>query len=556
MQGARLRFSVLAVLLLGLLLLPAAAPAAARSTAEIPGTNGAPVPALDWGPCPASSPEEEEALAGYECTVAEVPLSYRDPEGQSIELALGRLPAANPERKLGSLFWNPGGPGGSGRIPPIFSEALHRRFDLIGFDPRGIAASTPLKCFRSNEQARRLFGADFPITPKQEQRFIRLNIRGTDLCARNGGPILEHMSTANVARDLDLLRQAVGDPQLTYLGYSYGTAVGEYYANLFPGRVRALTLDGVIDPIEWSSSSSTVPVEFTLGSFFGTNRALNTFLAECAADVRCAFREPGVNLRRKYDELLARVRRAPVELVVEGEPVVVDYQLLVYETLGLLYDASLAPFLADSLQTTWEASGQADRRAALRGAELRSGPGPVRQAPAPEDEPYEGWEWLPAVQCTDSVNPTNPWQWPRFARLADRLARPFGAPWVFFSQPCATWPASDPDRYAGPWDRPTNPILLIGNSLGDPATPYEDAVSTESVLADARLLTLETYGHTAQGGRSQCIDEAVDRYLIRLRLPPPGLVCQPDLRPFDPIPEEPAPPVEEPVAPAPVVPAG
>ena len=97
---------------------------------------------------------------------------------------------------------------------------------------------------------------------------------------------------------------------------------------------------------------------------------------------------------------------------------------------------------------------------------------------------------------------------------------------------------------------------LIGNSLGDPATPYEDAVSTESVLADARLLTLETYGHTAQGGSSQCIDEAVDRYLIRLRLPPPGLVCEPDLGPFDPIPEEPAPPLEEPVAPAPVVPAG
>ena len=173
-----------------------------------------------------------------------------------------------------------------------------------------------------------------------------------------------------------------------------------------------------------------------------------------------------------------------------------------------------------------------------------------------EEEPYEGWEWLPAVQCTDSVNPTDPWQTPRFARLADRLAYPFGSPWVFLSQPCATWPAGDPDRYAGPWDRQTNPILLIGNSLGDPATPYEDAQATESVLADARLLTLETYGHTAHGGLSQCIDEAVDRYLIRLRLPPPGLVCQPDLRPFDPIPEEPAPPVEEPVAPAPVLPAG
>jgi pimeloyl-ACP methyl ester carboxylesterase len=555
MQRNRLRLSVA----VGVLLLFLTAPGAA---AEIPGTNGAPVPVLDWGPCPASSPEEEEALADYECTVAEVPLSYRDPDGQSIELALGRLPAADPQRKLGSLFWNPGGPGGSGRIPPIFSEALHRRFDLVGFDPRGIAASTPLMCFESNEQGARLFGGDFPITLAQEQRFIRANIRGTELCARNGGPILEHMSTANVARDLDLLRQAVGDEQLTYLGYSYGTAIGGYYANLFPDKVRALTLDAVIDPTEWSSSSSTVPVEYTLGAFFGANDALNTFLAACRGDVRCAFREPGVDLRRKYDRLLARLRRKPAVLVVEDGTVVITYQAAVYETLGSLYSALNSPFLAEFLEATWQATEQADRRVALRGAEVGGGHRPARQEPGPSDEPYAGWEWLPAVECTDSVNPTNPWVWPRYARRADREAGPFGSPWVFFSQPCATWPAADPDRYQGPWDRETaNPILLIGNSLGDPATPYEDAQSTQRLLADARLLTLETFGHAAQGGLSRCIDNAVDRYLIALRLPPPGLVCEPDLGPFDPLPEALERRLDErdeamPAPPAPVVPAG
>jgi pimeloyl-ACP methyl ester carboxylesterase len=543
------RIAIWAICLTGVLASPpavvAVAPATGSAQAAAPvatdgvrATNGAPVPVLQWGPCPAATPEEEQALAEYECSVAQVPLSYSDPDGPSIELALGRLPAADQSRKIGSLFWNPGGPGGSGRIPPVFSDALHERFDLVGFDPRGIAASTPLRCFGSNEEAIALFGSEFPITLAQERVFIRDNARGTKLCAQNGGPILEHMSTVNVARDLDLLRQAVGDDQLTYLGFSYGTAVGEYYANLFPDNVRALTLDAVIDPTEWSSSSRVVPVEFTLGAFFGANRALNSFLAACAADQRCAFREPGVDLRRKYDRLLARLRRAPVELAFDGETLVVNYQFAVLVTLGSLYNASDSTFLGAFLQATWDATERPGARAAPDARDLRAAFKPVRQTGERQAEEYLGLEWLPAVECTDSVNPTNPFLWPLFARLADRLAGPFGSPWIYFSMPCATWPARDPDRYAGPWNRPTaNPILLIGNSQGDPATPYEDAQSTERLLANARLLTLDSFGHAAQGGLSRCIDDAVDRYLIDLQLPPPGLVCQPDLGPFDPVPE-------------------
>ena len=147
-----------------------------------------------------------------------------------------------------------------------------------------------------------------------------------------------------------------------------------------------------------------------------------------------------------------------------------------------------------------------------------------------------------AVLCTDGDNPRNPWVWPRYARRADREAYPFGSPWVWLSLPCATWPASDPDRYTGPWDRPTaNPLLLVGNRLGDPATPYEDAQRTASErLADARLLTVETYGHAAID-QSTCVADAVSRYLIYLQLPDEGTVCHPDRSPFDPLPEEPPP---------------
>ena len=520
------RIALLALCLTALLTSPAAAGKPDRPL----GTNGAAVPKVEWSACPAGVEPE------FSCSVVDVPLSYRKPGGRQIELALGLLPATDQEHKLGSVFWNPGGPGGSGRIPFELSPAIHERFDVVGFDPRGIAASTPLKCFESNEQAVSVFGSDFPLTLAEQQRFIAENIEGTDLCARNGGPIIRHMSTANVARDLDLLRRAVGDRKLNFLGYSYGTAIGAYYANLFPNKVRALTLDGVIDPVEWTSSSRSAPIEYRLGSFYGADQALDTFLAACAADERCAFREPGVGLRRKYDRLLARVLKAPVALGEGDEAVVVTYQFVVYSTLGLLYEPALSSALAELLQQVWAATEQPAARVGAKQGKRNTSFLPARAA-GREEVPYDGWEWYSAVECTDSVGPANPWQWPRYARLADQEAGPFGAPWVYFSQPCATWPAKDSDRYAGPWDRRTsNPILLIGNSVGDPATPYEDAQSTERLLHDARLLTLRDFGHTGQGGKSRCIDDAVDRYFIQGKLPRRGLVCRPDRGPFDPEP--------------------
>src|SRR3954447_24523979 len=330
--------------------------AAAAEVAAIEGTNGADVPELAWGACPASSAEEEEFLRDYRCTTVEVPLSYRDPSGQSLALALGLLPASDPQHKIGTLFWNPGGPGGSGRIPPAFSAALHERFDIVGFDPRGVGASTQLQCFESNEQAIELLLWDFPITLAQERRVIDLTRRATELCAQNGGPLLGHVSTANVARDLDLLRQAVGDRQLTYLGFSYGTHVGEVYANLFPDRVRALTLDGVLDPIEWTTgyqpADAFVPQWYRTGNFVGTEQALTTFLTECARDIRCKFREAGVDLRRKYDRLLERLRRRSVEIrLPDGRPVRVNYQTAVSITLGVLYDPFGFSDLGEFLQS-------------------------------------------------------------------------------------------------------------------------------------------------------------------------------------------------------------
>jgi pimeloyl-ACP methyl ester carboxylesterase len=530
-----LRLATAALTLAALALAPSPAAADGRD---------APVPKLRWGPCPASSPEEAEFLKDYQCTTVRVPLSYRDPRGRTIELALGRLPAANPRRRIGSLFWNPGGPGGSGRIPPAFSDALHERFDIVGFDPRGIAASTQLRCFASNEEAFALLGWEFPITREQEREVIDLSRQATRRCAQNGGPIISHMATGNVARDLDLLRRAVGDRQLTYLGFSYGTHIGTVYANLFPDKVRALTLDAVIDPIEWTTGRTpaerNIPVEFRAGSFYGSFDALVTFLSACAGDARCAFREPGRNLLAKYDTLLRRLREEPLETTdPDGNPITITYQAAVGMTLGALYDPAASTELGIGLQEVYLAT-EARLRGAAHRLEHRLLPQVVRPAHGlrQQEEPYFGIEATAAVECTDSDNLRNPFVWPFWARLADREAPYFGSLWVYFALPCATWPARDRDRYIGPWDRRTaNPVLLIGNSLGDPATPYEDAVSTAREMANARLLTLNSFGHAAFG-QSQCVVTAVERYLIDRRLPPAGAVCQPDRGPFDPPPEQ------------------
>ena len=191
--------------------------------------------------------------------MAQVPLDYSRPQGATISLALTRLPATDPRRRIGSLFLNPGGPGGSGvdyvlfAGPFLYTPEVRARFDLVGFDPRGVARSTPLRCFESAEEWPPPPPFAFPLTREQEQQWIALDRTIDRACRERGGPIRDHMSTANVARDLDVLRDLVGDNKLSYAGVSYGSYLGVTYANLFPTRVRAVVVDGVLDPIAWST---------------------------------------------------------------------------------------------------------------------------------------------------------------------------------------------------------------------------------------------------------------------------------------------------------------
>ncbi|MFB9903139.1 alpha/beta hydrolase [Allokutzneria oryzae] len=496
-----------------------------------PDAGRAATPVLDWVPCP--SPP------GTQCATARVPLSYRDPNGPQISLALMKRPATDPQHKIGTVFTNPGGPGNRGRIPPRLSPAVAARFDIVGFDPRGTNNSTPVTCSDDPADDAKLSPV-FPVTEAEEAAAIQQVGEVTARCAQHAGPLLGHMSTANVARDLDLLRRAVGDRQLTYLGTSYGTHLGEVYANLFPQRVRAMALDGVLQPQEWTTGrlpgQGNEPFVYRIGSHLGAQAALKNLLRECAAHTQCEFGGPGTteqSLHRKYDDLLARLRRGPVTLTnSHGEQQQITYQELVNRMLTGLYGWGAAAYLTPFLQRLHLAAQ--DPATAAAPVQIPAA-APPRFARA--DEPQRAWNtWWSAVACTDSDNPRDPRAVGRHARLAEAAAPGFASAWVYRSLPCASWPVTDPDRYTGPWNRPTaNPVLLVGNRRGDPATPYEDAVSTSHLLGRARLLTADLSGHgVAYDGLNPCVDQWLDGYLTNLALPPVGTVCAAVRGPFDP----------------------
>jgi pimeloyl-ACP methyl ester carboxylesterase len=509
-----------------------ASPSAAGSSTRQP----APVV---WGPCDpaaiANVPEAERFR--FSCALYAVPLDHDRPSRGSIDIALMRRAAdAVGGKRIGSLFLNPGGPGGSGyRYPTvgsaIFEPEVMDRFDLIGFDPRGVARSTPLQCFETQEEADEVFArmAALPITPEEEAATLDAYADYSASCARVAGPLLQHMSTKDVARDLDLLRAAVGDRRLTFVGFSYGTLLGATYANLFPDRVRAMVLDGNVDPRLRLHDG----LEYDRQRTAGFEISLNAFLARCDAAAECAF-APGS--RAKLTALLDRLRaEGPVTL---ADGTVVDEATVIGVTAGALYDPAALEDLAAFLQEVYLAAFPAPqaRRAPLDAAvvdDLLARAGQARYDVRP-DAPYTSDDSYAAVNCSDKPFTHSPQRVPVIADRWEQRLRDFGR-YLAWGDPaiCPTWPVQDPDTYAGPWGKRTaSPVLVVGNYY-DPATQYRFAERMSRQLGNARLLSVDAFGHCILGG-SQCADQIAARYLIDLRLPRPGTVCEPDLQPLPP----------------------
>lgn len=492
----------------------------ATAVGPAPTSAAAAVPVLAWQPC--ADPSQN----GFDCATAEVPLNYQNPEGSTIELALVRHSATDPARRIGSLFFNPGGPGGSGTesLPAwleLFPATLRARFDLISWDPRGIGESTSVQCFATPDDGLNFFTdlpTGFPVGKAETSAWIRRYTRFGQLCAQRNGNLLEHVSTADTARDLDLLRRAVGDPQLNYLGTSYGTFLGATYANLFPDRIRAMVLDGNVDPVAWMNEGiddAFLSTSLRLQSDLGSVKTLKAFLSLCgeARTDQCAFSAgSAASTQTKFAILLRRLREHPVPF--EGEPI--TYAALVSAMADVLVVVQPGfgfqgwAFAAELLQTLWTGG---------------SGGSPPPQT-------YQFPEQQYAVQCAESPNSRRPTVFRALAVFSYGRAGDVGPNWSWGDEPCASWSAAAGDRYTGPWNRRTaKPLLVIGNT-SDPQTPYEDSVAMSNELADARLLTVDGYGHTVLLNPSTCANQHVSNYFVDGTLPPEGTVCQQDREPF------------------------
>lgn len=474
---------------------------------------GPPVPVLRWHACD----------NGFQCATARVPLDYQQPNGGTISIAVIRHLATDPARRLGSLFFNSGGP--AEQIEPFlasYSEipaTLRARYDIVSFDPRGFGLSTAVSCFPTLA-AEQKFLAGLPLFPvggQQDQTWEKATARFDALCAAHGGPLIAHDSTADVARDMNLLRQALGDPVLNYLGQSYGTGLGAVYANLFPATVGHMVLDGNLNPVAWTQGGD-LPSAIREGDDVGDAQTMQAFLDLCgkAAVTACAFSAgtPAAT-SAKFAVLSRRLLQHPITI---GSPAQTWTYADVYTELPE-YDISAWPTDAALLQQLWAASAPASRPPASSGA-----------SPIP---PLPRLEQIFAVGCADSNDPGNPADYVAAARLGETRAGGFGVMAAWGQEFCANWPqVASQDRYSGPWNRWTaNPILLIGNTV-DPATPYSDSVAMSHDLARARLLTVKGYGHTEFTNPSTCAADDEVRYLTTGALPPAGTVCQQNGTPF------------------------
>jgi pimeloyl-ACP methyl ester carboxylesterase len=505
--------------------------ALAGVTLTLTGVAAAPSPAtaaarVQWSAC------TEQALAGFDCATREVPLDYDKPRGATTTIALARRPADDQAHKIGTIFVNPGGPGGAGRGMVVAAAAgrivapdVLARFDIVGFDPRGIGASDPVQCFPTDEEAEALFAQMklVPLSRAEISSTIRANLAYTEGCVRNAGPLLEHMSTLNVAKDLDQLRQAVGDSKLSYIGYSYGTLIGATYANLFPGKVRAVIIDGNVDPDQRTNHRLDNKFE-RAGGF---EIVLSAFLSECdKAGPNCAF---AGNARAKFDALRDRLRQGPAEVPDLGGTVTIDD--LTDFISGVLYNIAGWPDAAATLQLAYDGI--------LGGG---TGPSTLAARPFPKAKPGPGWsaddylyngnDSFLAVNCADAPLPRDPARYPGIADRFERANPTFGRAEAFSEVACANWPRIS-ERYAGPWNRRTANTVLVVNPTHDPATRYDFAKRMTRELGNARLLTLDGYGHTTR--YSACITGWYSRYLIDGALPPAGTHCKQDLPPFPPV---------------------
>ncbi len=466
---------------------------------------------VTWGQCAVDGGNETADLpAGAQCGSLTVPIDYAKADGAQANLALIRFPATG--HKIGSLVINPGGPGESGvdaaasmvdSLPP----EIRQRFDLVGFDPRGVGSSTPsVSCNSDADNDAERGDPQVDYSPAgvahiedTEKQFVRRCVDkvGTDMLANVG--------TVNVARDLDRLREALGDQKLTYLGYSYGTQIGSAYAEAYPDKVRAMILDGAVDP-------KADPIQSNLDQNAAFQKAFDDFAADCAKHPRCPLGTDPAKAVDVYHHLVDPLVAKPVRT---DDPRGLGYSDALTGTIMALYSPSLWKHLADGL--TELAQGRGDTLLLLADTYWnRDDKGHYSNSNDAEI----------AVNCVDEPPNTDRAK----AIDEDRRSRQL-APFLSYGQftgdapldTCAFWPVP-PTSAPHQASAPGLPPVLVVSTTHDPATPYQAGVDLAKELGGG-LLTFDGTQHTVVFQGETCVDKAAAAYLIDLRVPSPGAHC-------------------------------
>ncbi|MEV4637036.1 alpha/beta hydrolase [Actinoplanes sp. NPDC049548] len=478
-----------------------------KAPPAIPGTQAR------WTPCP----EVPQKLIGrgadgmtYDCASVAVPRDWNAPRsGETYEVAMIRIRSRTQQSRIGSLLINPGGPGGSGidfavslSFGPAFGglpAEVTDKFDLVGFDPRGVGRSSPVKCISDADQDATFSASPDPRSDADFQQIVALNKRVAEGCGQKYGDQLGTFSTEQAAKDLDALRTAVGDAKTTYLGFSYGTLLGATYAQLYPDKIRALVLDGAVDPKQDFVAGSEAQAK-------GFERAFTNFTTWCKATPATCPIAP--DARKAVTDALAKAEVSPVQ-GDDGRQATAGW--IFVAVISSLYTEAGWQQLAKAVDKLQEGDAEGIFDLADRYADRR-----------PDGTYSNLFDANLAVNCADTDEA------PSVERIRElqgqwRAKYPlFGAALAMGMMPCTFWPGKKDPYPAGAADG-APPIVVVGTT-GDPATPYENTAELAGMLGTGQVLTWEGEGHTAYPS-TPCIVTAVDQYLINLKVPQKGLRC-------------------------------
>ena len=478
-----------------------------------PTGSTAPTGGADWRDCsdiPKSLVGRPASNMTYECTTVQVPRDWNDKTtARTYGIALIRVRSKAQTNRIGSLLINPGGPGGSGVELAVYlsygaglgglPSAVTNQFDIIGFDPRGVGRSDPVKCISDADQDANFASPPDPVSQAQFDSFVALNKKIVDGCGNKYGDQLVTFSTEQAAKDMDAIRQTVGDPKLSYLGFSYGTLLGATYAQQFPTNIRAMVLDGAVDPKQTFVQGSETQAK-------GFERAFTNFSAWCkATPAKCPI---AADARKAVTDALAAAEKNPVP-GTDGRKA----------TSGWIFLAVISSLYTETGWTALAAAVSALQHGDAKGIFTLAD----QYAERKPDGTYSNlFDANLAVNCSDTKDVPSVAEVRQLQGEWRKKYPLFGASLAVGMLSCSLWPGPR-DPYPAGAATGAPPIVVVGTT-GDPATPYENTADLASMLGVGHVLTWEGEGHTAYPN-TPCIAQAVDNYLIGLQVPQEGLRC-------------------------------